>query len=170
MMIVADTSPLVAFSAVHALSVLRGVVDQVFVPKAVYCEIVEHGFEWFDAKDVQKALLDNVWIHQYVVSEGEDLRQVRLFLGLGESEALVLARRNSMPILIDDKSGRKQAEKWNLEHTGTLGILTRAKATGIIDNIRPIIIEMRHCGIYFGLPLINSLLLQVGENAIVEDG
>jgi len=45
--------------------------------------------------------------------------------------------------LIDDKDGRIIAQSNNLPITGTLGILLKAKKTGLVLSVKPLIDELR---------------------------
>ncbi|MBO9632080.1 MAG: DUF3368 domain-containing protein [Chitinophagaceae bacterium] len=44
---------------------------------------------------------------------------------------------DSSLIILDDQKARRLAEKLHLNYTGTLGILVRAKESGIIAQVKP---------------------------------
>jgi predicted nucleic acid-binding protein len=75
----------------------------------------------------------------------------------GEASAIALAMEtdNSL-LLLDDLKARKLAGKLNLNFTGTLGVITKAKQMGVTSEVKP---------------LIDSLLLtdfRISENVIDE--
>jgi predicted nucleic acid-binding protein len=48
----------------------------------------------------------------------------------GEAACLCLARQRGWDFLSDDRAARRQAEKWNIRVSGTLGILVAAVTDG----------------------------------------
>ena len=75
------------------------------------------------------------------VSVGSDAaRQINARLGLGEREALALARqRDATLILMDDAPARLEAKRLGFRITGTLGVLLAAAQENLIDA--PTVIE-----------------------------
>ncbi len=67
-----------------------------------------------------------------------------IVLHQGEAEAICLAlEKKARLCLIDDKDGRIIAQSNNLPITGTLGILLKAKKTGLISSVKPLIDALR---------------------------
>lgn len=65
-------------------------------------------------------------------------------LDRGEADAIALAL--SYPtarLIIDEARGRKVAERLGLRMTGTGGLLVAAKASGLIEEVRPILDALR---------------------------
>jgi len=52
-----------------------------------------------------------------------DLTALGYLLGQGESEAIMLAKTMSLPLIIDEKKGRKIASQMGIRIVGLLGIL-----------------------------------------------
>ncbi|MFI5149883.1 MAG: DUF3368 domain-containing protein [Bacteroidia bacterium] len=46
-------------------------------------------------------------------------------------------------MILDDYKARKIAEKLGLSITGTLGVIVKAKKNGIIESVKPILIELK---------------------------
>jgi uncharacterized protein len=64
--------------------------------------------------------------------------ELPMSLGKGEQEALALAYANSESLLlIDDALARCHARRLGLRFTGTLGVLLKAKASGLPADIQP---------------------------------
>ena len=61
-------------------------------------------------------------------------------LGLGEKEVLALASEVVAPLVIlDDSKARHFARQSGIVHTGTLGILLKAKKSGLLDRVTPVL-------------------------------
>ena len=72
------------------------------------------------------------------------VKQLMPFLHRGEAEAICLSLEKKAKLcLIDDKDARAIAQMHNLSITGTLGILLKAKKTGLISTVKQLIDELR---------------------------
>ena len=56
-------------------------------------------------------------------------------------------------VIIDDNAARKTAVYLGLPLTGTIGVLLRAKAEGLISKVMPIVDSMEQNGLYYGQQL-----------------
>jgi len=66
------------------------------------------------------------------------------FFHQGEAEAICLSlEKKARLCLIDDKEARTVAQLNNLLVTGTLGILLKAKETGLISSVKKLIDKLR---------------------------
>jgi len=66
------------------------------------------------------------------------------FLHAGEAEAVVLAlEKKARLVLIDDRDGRAAAAESDLKICGTIGILIKAKAAGLISNVSSALDDLR---------------------------
>ena len=82
----------------------------------------------------------------------------------GEAASIILAvEEDTGLIILDDKDARKIAEKLGLKVMGTAGILLLAKKKGIIEEIKPILEEMRTSGFYLSDSIIKIVLREAGE-------
>ena len=82
----------------------------------------------------------------------------------GEAASIILAvEEDAGLIILDDKDARKIAEKLGLKVMGTAGILLLAKKKGIIEEIKPILEEMRTSGFYLSDSIIKIVLREAGE-------
>jgi len=161
---IANTSPLIAFSSAGCLEILRSVSPQVWVPREVFDEIVTRGDGWNEAIQAQQELIRGSWIQCAEVADSPRLRELRNRLGgSGEAEAITLAAERGLPVLLDELAGRRAASALGLKVIGSLGILRVAKSAGTIHSVRPVVMRMIECGIYFGDELIAQFLREVGE-------
>lgn len=82
----------------------------------------------------------------------------------GEAASIILAvEEDAGLIILDDKDARKIAEKLGLKVMGTAGIFLLAKKKGIIEEIKPILEEMRTSGFYLSDSIIKIVLREAGE-------
>lgn len=90
---------------------------------------------------------------------------LELQVDAGEASAIALALEMADSILIlDDWKGRKVAERLGLSVTGTFGVIIKAKNSGIIPSIKPILDKMRETNFRISEELEQSALLEANEN------
>lgn len=114
------------------------------------------------AKEFGKALPD--WI-QLKTSEDRLLQNVlEATLDEGEASAIALALEVGHCILIlDDLAARKFALQLGIELTGTLGILVKARKTGIIPALRPVLNLLKQHNFRISDKILSEILKQAGE-------
>lgn len=86
-------------------------------------------------------------------------------LGRGEASVLTLAleRHPNSLMVMDDKLGRKLAKLRDLRVTGTAGVLLKAKKTGLIPEIGPLLQVLVERGFRLDGGTRNALLELAGE-------
>ncbi len=76
------------------------------------------------------------------------VRALRINLGFGELEAIILAYEfNADFIILDDRKARREAEELGLPVIGTAAVSQKAKEKGIIVNFQSVIDELRNVGL-----------------------
>jgi len=111
-MIVSDSTTLIVLLDLERTELLSNLFTQIIIPSAVYDEITIKN----------KNRLPS-WIVVQKVENLEMLEALKLLLDRGESEAITLALTLKMPLIIDEKRGRKIALREGLEILGLLGIV-----------------------------------------------
>jgi len=97
------------------------------VPTAVWREVVVEGENRSGAVEVQQAH-DNGWIEILEPSDQTLLRLLKQDLHEGEAEVIALALELQADlVLLDETEARKVAELYQLQKTGVVGLLIRAK-------------------------------------------
>ena len=156
--VVSNTTPIISLLKLNQLDLLKQLYTQISIPVAVYNE-VEAG----KAKGFYKDLSKIDWIK---IIEIKDKQAVKYFLDLdsGEAEAIVLATElNADLIVLDEKLGRFHAKNADLKVTGTIGILLKAKAVGLINEFKPLLDELTEKEVWISEKLKKEILEKVGE-------
>ena len=157
--VVSNTTPIISLLKVNKLEILKELYSEVFIPNEVYQEI-----EAGKNKEYYVDLTKIEWI-KIVKIKSEKSLLFFLDLDKGEAEAIVLANEiDADLIILDETLGRFHAKHIGLKVTGTIGILLKAKENGIIDKIKPILIELTQKGIWLSEKLINQTLIKASEN------
>jgi predicted nucleic acid-binding protein len=160
--VVADTSLLVAFSAIEQLEVLRGVFSAVAIPFAVLNEL-EAG-DWKEASGVLREVRAGIWIRVAPVPTFSFPIIPPASLGAGEIEVLRLAAYTKTSALIDDGAACRFAGRVGVLVVRSLAILARAKHRGSIEAVRPLVEGMVDHGIHFSPELVYCFLEAMGES------
>jgi len=157
MLIVADSSALIALAVCDGLDVLLRVYDDVRVPRAVYEEVVMQ--EKLEAAKLEAFLTGRV-------VEVDTARMVLAAggLGQGELEAMALYKQLSADaLLIDDLRARTIAEHNHIICIGALGTLLLAKQNGYIKKIAPYLQKFKLSSIHYGDSLLAKVMKLAGE-------
>jgi len=164
MSIVSNTSPLIALSAINRLDLLHGIFPSVIIPQGVQKEILSDGNPWNAATAIRDAISKKAtWVEIVSAPQHLLLASLNQRLGIGESEAIVLALSRNMTVLLDDKAARKAGNQLGLTVIGTLAILARSKKNGVIPQAGPLLREICDSGIYLAEPLVAEFLRSMGE-------
>jgi len=157
MLIVADSSALVALATCDALEFLIALYDDVKVPRAVYDEVTVAGKS--EARSLAKFLQERIVMvdsTQYVFAAGG--------LGQGEIEAMLLYKKLAADyLLIDDRRARGIAESNEIRCVGVLGILLLAKKQDLVREIGPLVEILRLSSLHYSPNLLDKALQLAGE-------
>ena len=158
MILVADSSAIVALSVCSSLTLLDQLFKEVIVPEAVFLEVVKS--EKPEAKILENYLREKVHkvnMHDFIYLDGN--------ADAGETEAMLLYKQElADKLLIDDRRGRKIAKINGINTIGSLGILLSAKQSGLISKIKPQIEDIAASRIYLTQSLIEVVLEIADEN------
>lgn len=157
MLIVADSSALIALATCDGLDAILQVYDDIKVPEAVYAEIVAPEKPLSDA--LGSFLLERIMkvdATRWVLTAGG--------LGRGEIEAMALYKELSAgALLINDHRARVIAEHNQINCIGALGLLLIAKQRGKLNAVAPYIQKLRQSSIHYGDALLDRVLKLAGE-------
>ncbi|MFN3980957.1 MAG: DUF3368 domain-containing protein [Caldilinea sp.] len=135
--VVSNAGPLIYLSLLSRFFLLENLFSTVFIPDAVYQEVVLDGRGQPGADEVRAAIASG-WLVRSTVTEQIAVDALLEELHAGEAEAIVLSRELAIKrILLDDRAARSKAQLMGLTVTGTIGILLLAHRAAMIEDIRP---------------------------------
>ncbi|MEI8096223.1 MAG: hypothetical protein WCG80_18580 [Spirochaetales bacterium] len=121
--LVADATALLVLAKLGKLNLLNLVFDQVLVPSQVLAEVRRK-------PDHEAAVWNQPWLTLTNGTRESRYHELCRVLDPGESEALALAVRESLPLLIDERKGRTVATRLGVAVVGLLGILVALVRSG----------------------------------------
>jgi uncharacterized protein len=139
MIIISDTSPISNLLLIGQLPLLKALYGQLIIPDAVFQEIKVLETFGVDVSTVQAAN----WIEVRAVCEQRLVEKLVMEVDRGEAEAIALAiELNAERLLIDERIGRRVAQRYDLKITGLLGVLVSAKQNRLINELKPILDQL----------------------------
>lgn len=157
MIVVADSSALIALATCSALEILVSIYDDVYVPQAVYREVAH--------PDKPQAEILRQFLHNRVVEIDKNQLIIAVGgLGQGELEAMALYQQlKAHKLLIDDRRARRVAEANEIACIGALGVLLLAKRKGQIPTLKPYMDQLRHSSLHYSSQLLTKVLELANE-------
>ena len=153
-MIIGDSSALVALSIMDRLDLLETIFGKIYVPQAVYDEVVV-------SHKTQSVKLKNFLADKVIAV---DLTIAQIGLGQGELEAIALYKNlDANFLLIDDRRAKSFAKLNDVNVIGSLGVMLLAKEQGVVDSIRSDLEKLIKSDIFISENLINKVLASIGE-------
>jgi len=159
MIVISDTTPIVSLIKISRIDLLEKLFGEVCIPEAVFRELTTNTVFEREAKVVQ----NSPFLKTIPVKNRKSLEILQAASGLddGESEAIILADELKSDILvIDERKGRKVAQKLGITITGTIGILIQAHDEKIIstEDIKIYLEQLRNSNIRLSESLIREAL------------
>jgi len=139
--IVCNTTPLQYLHQADVLGIVPALYGRILIPIAVADEIAvgaRNGVnlpdpastEWIEIRDVG----DSSW------PMPRDIHR-------GEAEVIALAGSlDDSVMILDDLAARRHARLLGLKFTGTLGVLLKAKQSGFLDSVLPVMDRLEKLG------------------------
>ncbi|HEV7350124.1 DUF3368 domain-containing protein [Telluribacter sp.] len=147
--VIADTSCFIFLTNIGALNLLQNVYGSVTTTAEVADEYALPLPDWVYIKFPANKVIQQV---------------LELQIDKGESSTIALALEiPGCTVILDDYKARQVAEKLNLKITGTVGLLVKAKLTGIIPSIRPFLSKIRQSNFRLSNKIEEEALRLAGE-------
>jgi len=156
---VVNASPLILLGKVEQVQLLGALASDIAVPRAVIREVGAKSDGW---RTVQALM--SLECASIVDDEDPPVNILSWDLGPGETQVISQAILHGADrVVIDDLEARRCAKAMGLAIIGTLGVVGRAKAAGLIDRAAPIVQQLRETGLYVSDDIVQRLLREVGE-------
>ncbi len=156
--VISNTTPLLSLLKIDKLNLLKELYGKIIIPEAVFREI-ENGKEKPYYKDLTK--ID--WIEIQKI-KNKSSRAYFTDLDEGEAEVLILANeQNADLIIMDEIIGRRYVKHLEINLTGTMGVLLKAKNRGLIGSVKNLLTELTEKGTWLNPDLISKILMLADE-------
>ncbi|RLD54163.1 MAG: DUF3368 domain-containing protein [Bacteroidetes bacterium] len=158
-LVISDSGPIFSLAIIDKLSLLNVLFEKISIPNAVWEEITK-----------DNSVRSFSQIHSFFKNKTIEIsgfNDLTFTMDYGESESVILYRELKADyLLIDDKKAREISESLGVNCIGTLGILSYAKANNMIEGLRPVFIKLLQNKRYYGVGLLNSILVKHNEKVI----
>jgi predicted nucleic acid-binding protein len=157
MIVIADTGPLISLAHIKRLNILEQLYPDYVVAQGVYQELVNY-------KKIDFYEYDLLKVRQHIRTMHTEIRPPLTELGLGEAQSILLLKElNGDAFLTDDMEARRVAESMHIPCFGTLALLLQAKSSGLVNSLKPPLIELLEHKRYYSKDLIQLVLKHAGE-------
>lgn len=146
-LVVTDSTCLIGLERIDHLELLPNLYNSIIIPPAVEREF----------GSLPK------WIKVEEPNNKAFVASLKLLVDDGESEAIALAYERKSLIILDDQQARSVAKHLKLDIIGTVGILIRAKRSGIIKTLKPLLEDLERNNFFLSTKLKEEALRLVEE-------
>lgn len=145
--VVSDSTCLIGLERIGRLNVLPALFNPIMIPPEVWREFGAK-FSWLQIENLTSGVL---------------AAALQLTVDAGEAEAIALASEKSCLLISDDKQARRAAKRLGVAVIGTVGVLARAKQSGVISALKPILDDLELNNFFISQALREEALKLVGE-------
>ena len=128
--VVSDSTTLISLLNIDRFDLLFKFSKTIIISQAVFDEVSYQNH----AKQVLDGFIKDKRVIVKSVKDDKKLSQLLIRLDLGESESILLAKKENLPLIIDEKKGRSVATEFGLKVIGLIGILLIFKKSGQLSN------------------------------------
>ena len=144
--VVADSSCLIGLAQIRMFKLLKEVFAEVYIPRAVYEEVVVKGRGEVGSAETESAVKDG-WISVKTVDDEIAVSALATNLGKGESEVIILCKESGFDYaLIDERTAREKAALMGVNTMGILGIMDLAVEMGFAINKKKLVDQLKEVG------------------------
>jgi len=145
--VVVDSTCLIGLEQIGRLDLLPNLFEPICAPPEVQRE---SGFS-------------SEWLRIETPANPDFISALKVMVDDGEAEAIALAVERNWKIVLDDRRARDLAQRLGLKIIGTVGILVRAKRSGLLPWINPLLNELTNKGFHLSEDLKREALRMAGE-------
>jgi len=159
MIVISDTTPIISLIKIQKLDLLQKLFGEILIPEAVFRELTTNNLFCDESEIVKKC----EFLKVVSVQNKKSLEVLQKITGLddGESESIIIVDEQKSDLLImDERKGRKVAEKMGITLTGTVGVLLQAYNENMIsaDYVKLCLQSLREQNIRISESLVNKAL------------
>lgn len=118
-MIVSDSTTLIALINIDRFDILEFFRKPIIITQEVYDEVSVQIY----AKKVIDLKTREQILQTWSVKDKTIQKELKIVLDAGEASSIAIAIENKLPLIIDEKKGRKIAKNLGVEVVGLIGIL-----------------------------------------------
>lgn len=144
---VVDAACLIGLERISRLDILPQILEPIFATPTV---IAEFGST-------------PAWVRVETPANRGLVAALNLAVDPGEASAIALAMEKGIRVILDDEKGRQTARNLGLQVTGTFGLLLKAKESGVIPSVKPLLDALDAAGFHSSLELRQKVLAMAGE-------
>jgi len=141
-----DSSCLIGLSQIGIFGLLREVFAEIYIPGAVYEEVVVKGRGEAGSAETESAVKDG-WISMKAVSDEIAVDALTTNLGKGEAEVIILCKESGFDYaLMDERTAREKAALMSVNTMGVLGVMDLAIEMGFAIDKKRFVKQLREAG------------------------
>ena len=154
--VISDSTTLISLINIERFELLFKFSETIIITPSVYNEVSVQK----RAKQIVDAYISLSKIMVNEVQNEKKVKELLIRLDLGESESIVLAEEQKLPLIIDEKRGKNIATSMGLDVIGLIGILLVYKKKTYLSNneIKEIVEELRAVNFRVSDSLLRLLL------------
>jgi predicted nucleic acid-binding protein len=159
--VVSDSSPLIALARIRRLDLLASLFERILIPTEVHHEVTVAGRGLPGAEEVKST----AWIEVRAPRGPAEVSVERACEGLGAGERATILLAKSLAAgltLLDEWRARRIAQKVGLSVAGCLAVLETGARKGLVPDLRAAYIDLLQHGIRFDLKLLQDSLARLG--------
>lgn len=154
---ISNTTPIISLSSIGKIELLRDLFQEVIIPQAVYDEI--KAMQRYGYNEVESRFI----VVQSVMNTEHNLFYSNT-LDIGEAQTIVLAEEiQADNTIIDENTGYTIAKTYGLNVIRTLSIILKAKESGLISSVKPLMDDMILKGRWYSNHVYHTFLKKAGE-------
>ncbi|MCI5150389.1 MAG: hypothetical protein D3916_13555 [Candidatus Electrothrix sp. MAN1_4] len=145
MIVISNSSPLIALSRINHLDIFKKMFGKIYIPDTVYQETVLQSSYSIQTTNIRKAVEKKI----IVVEQPTTNHTFRRTIDAGERGVLNLAfDREADLLIIDDKKARNEAKELGFRTVKTSTLFRHAEKMGFIPSYAAVLSELAEARIY----------------------
>ncbi|MGE0826775.1 MAG: DUF3368 domain-containing protein [Candidatus Binatia bacterium] len=145
--VITDSTCLIGLERIGQLAILPALFEPILIPPEVQREFG----------------MSLPWLTVEPPADQALVAALKLLVDDGEAEAIALAHERGLRIILDDRRARSVGKRLGVALIGTVGVLVRAKCSGIIPSLQSLLNELEANEFYIGAALKTEALHLVHE-------